>query len=116
MKWEEGARGWHTRVCTALGKALAQIDKSVNKEIKREKINGYVAIIIDDHGKADNAVNADGSANTAHSLIPVPFVYVTENKGAHVKDGILADVAPSILSIMGLDKPISMSGESLIER
>ena len=106
----------HTGVYTAIEKAVTTIDECVKQVIESAKINGYEAIIIADHGNADNAVNADGSANTAHSLNPVPFVYVTENKGAHVKDGILADVAPSILRIMGIDKPISMSGESLIDR
>ena len=76
---------------------------------------GYETIIIADHGNADNAVNADGTPNTAHSLNPVPFIYVTENKTAKVKDGVLADVAPSILHIMGLEQPAEMTGKDLIE-
>ena len=60
-------------------------------------------------------MNPDGSANTAHSLNPVPFIYVTENKAAKVKNGVLADVAPSILHIMGLEQPQEMTGVCLIE-
>ena len=72
-------------------------------------------IIIADHGNADNAVNADGTPNTAHSLNPVPCVYVTENKDARISDGILADVAPSVLHIMGMDQPSEMTGKNLIK-
>ena len=72
-------------------------------------------IIIADHGNADNAVNPDGSVNTAHSLNPVPFIYVTANADAKVEDGVLADVAPSILHIMGLEQPKDMTGKCLIK-
>ncbi|MDD6500368.1 MAG: 2,3-bisphosphoglycerate-independent phosphoglycerate mutase, partial [Bacteroidales bacterium] len=75
---------------------------------------GYETIIIADHGNADNAVNPDGTPNTAHSLNPVPFIYVTANKNAKVKNGVLADVAPSILHIMGLPQPKEMTGNNLI--
>ena len=78
------------------------------------KANDYEAIIIADHGNADHAINEDGTPNTAHSLNPVPFIYVTDNNSATVKDGRLADVAPSILHIMGLEKPADMTGENLI--
>ena len=60
-------------------------------------------------------MNADGTPHTAHSLNPVPFIYVTENKNARVKNGVLADVAPSILHIMGLAQPAEMTGKDLIE-
>ena len=71
--------------------------------------------IIADHGNADNALNPDGSVNTAHSLNPVPFVYVTANKDAKVENGVLADVAPSILHILGLPQPAEMDGKDLIK-
>ena len=77
--------------------------------------NDYGVIIIADHGNADHALNEDGTPNTAHSLNPVPFVYVTANKDAKVEDGILADVAPSILHILGLKQPKEMTGKSLIK-
>ena len=63
----------------------------------------------------EKAINEDGTPNTAHSLNPVPFIYVTENKNAKVKNGVLADVAPSILHIMGLEQPADMTGVNLIE-
>ena len=78
------------------------------------KANDYEVIIIADHGNADNAMNADGSPNTAHSLNPVPFVYVTENPNAKVQSGILADVAPSVCQILGIEKPKEMTGKGLL--
>ena len=83
--------------------------------IETAKKNDYEAIIIADHGNADNAINPDGTPNTAHSLNPVPFIYVTENKSAKVENGILADVAPSLLHIMGLQQPADMTGHCLIK-
>ncbi|MBR1733096.1 MAG: 2,3-bisphosphoglycerate-independent phosphoglycerate mutase, partial [Alloprevotella sp.] len=59
-------------------------------------------------------INPDGTPNTAHSLNPVPFIYISENKGAKVKDGVLADVAPSLLHILGLPQPKEMTGCNLI--
>ena len=67
------------------------------------------------HGNADHALNADGTPNTAHSTNPVPFIYVTEKKNATVQDGVLADVAPSILHIMGLEPPEEMTGKCLMK-
>lgn len=75
--------------------------------------NGYTPIIIADHGNADNAVNPDGSPNTAHSLNPVPCIVVS-NDFSNVEDGILADVAPTILHMMGLEKPGEMTGKVLV--
>ena len=104
----------HTGVYNAIAKAVHAVDNCVRDVIEAAKETGYEAIIIADHGNADNAINPDGSVNTAHSLNPVPFIYVTDNNSATVKDGRLADVAPSILHIMGLEKPADMTGENLI--
>lgn len=104
----------HTGVYNAIAKAVHAVDNCVEDVIETAKACGYEAIIIADHGNADNAINADGTPNTAHSLNPVPFIYVTDNNSATVKDGRLADVAPSILHIMGLEKPADMTGENLI--
>ena len=71
-------------------------------------------MIIAYHGNADHALNEDGTPNTAHSLNPVPCVYVTENKAAKVENGRLTDVAPTILKIMGLAVPAEMDGKVLI--
>ena len=74
---------------------------------------GYAVLLTADHGNADHAFNADSTPNTAHSLNPVQFIVI--NAGAeHVKDGKLADVAPTILKIMGIPQPAAMTGEPLI--
>ena len=105
----------HTGVYEAIEKAVVAVDKCVSEVVEAAKKNGYETIIIADHGNADNALNPDGTPNTAHSLNPVPFIYVTENKNAKVKSGVLADVAPSILHIMGIEQPKEMTGKCLIE-
>ena len=104
----------HTGVYDAIQKAVTAVDKCVEEVVEAAKKNDYEVIIIADHGHADFAVNADGTPNTAHSLNPVPFVYVTSDKNAKVENGILADVAPSILHIMGLTQPREMTGHNLI--
>ena len=104
----------HTGVYTAIEAAVKAIDQCVNEVVETAKQMDYETIIIADHGNADNALNADGTPNTAHSLNPVPFIYVTENKNATVENGVLADVAPSILHIMGLEQPKEMTGKCLI--
>ena len=104
----------HTGVYNAIAKAVCAVDSCVRDVIEAAKANGYEALIIADHGNADNAINEDGTPNTAHSLNPVPFIYVTDNNSATVKDGRLADVAPSLLHIMGLEQPAEMTGENLI--
>ena len=105
----------HTGVYNAIAKAVVTIDNCVRDVVETAKQNDYEVIIIADHGNADNAINPDGTPNTAHSLNPVPFIYVTDNNSARVKNGRLADVAPSILHIMGLEQPKDMTGENLIE-
>ena len=105
----------HTGVYEAIEKAVVTIDKCVEQVVETARAHGYQTIIIADHGNADNAMNADGSANTAHSLNPVPFVFVSDTYKGEVKDGILADVAPSILKVMGIEAPADMTGSSLIE-
>jgi 2,3-bisphosphoglycerate-independent phosphoglycerate mutase len=104
----------HTGVYNAIAKAVHAVDNCVREVIEAAKSVGYEAIIIADHGNADNAINPDGSPNTAHSLNPVPCIYVTDNNSATIKDGRLADVAPTILHIMGLEQPTDMTGENLI--
>jgi 2,3-bisphosphoglycerate-independent phosphoglycerate mutase len=73
-------------------------------------------MIIADHGNADNAVNEDGSPNTAHSLNPVPCIYVSDDKELKLNNGVLADVAPTLLQEMGLKVPAEMTGSILIEK
>ena len=105
----------HTGAYEAIEKAVKAVDACVQEVVEAAKATGYEAILIADHGNADNSLNPDGSVNTAHSLNPVPFIYVTENKEARVENGVLADVAPSILHIMGLEQPADMTGKCLIK-
>lgn len=105
----------HTGIYEAIEKAVKAVDDCVKEVVEAAKATDYETIIIADHGNADNAINADGTPNTAHSLNPVPFIYVTANKNAKVENGILADVAPSILHIMGLEQPKEMTGKNLIQ-
>jgi len=115
VNYANGDMVGHTGVYEAIQKAVQAVDSNVKKVVEAAKLHGYEVIIIADHGNADNAVNEDGSPNTAHSLNPVPFIYITENKLAKVSDGILADVAPSICKILGIDQPSEMTGRCLID-
>lgn len=105
----------HTGVYSAIEQAVKAVDQCVSEVVEAAKATDYEVIIIADHGNADNALNPDGTPNTAHSLNPVPFIYVTSNKNATVEPGVLADVAPSILHIMGLKQPADMTGKCLIK-
>ncbi|MCQ2959647.1 MAG: 2,3-bisphosphoglycerate-independent phosphoglycerate mutase [Bacteroidales bacterium] len=105
----------HTGIYSAIEKAVVAVDQCVNEVVEAAKSMSYETIIIADHGNADNAINQDGTPNTAHSLNPVPFVYISANKNAKVEDGILADVAPSICHILGVEQPKDMTGKNLIK-
>ena len=105
----------HTGVYTAIESAVKVIDQCLDEIVETAKTMGYETIITADHGNADHAINSDGTPNTTHSTNPVPFIYVTENKNAKVQNGILADVAPSVLHILGLQQPKEMTGQSLIK-
>ena len=114
VNYANGDMVGHTGVYSAIEKAVEAVDACVKDTVEAAIACDYEVIIIADHGNADNAINADGTPNTAHSLNPVPCVYVTKNKDAHVKNGKLADVAPTILKIMDLPQPKEMTGEALI--
>ncbi len=105
----------HTGVYEAIEKAVKAVDECVRDTVEAAKAADYEVIIIADHGNADHAINADGTPNTAHSLNPVPCVYVTADKSATVENGILADVAPTILHIMGITQPAEMTGRNLVK-
>lgn len=114
VNYANGDMVGHTGVYEAIEKAVVAVDECLMSTIEAAKEAGYEAIIIADHGNADNAINPDGTPNTAHSLNPVPCVYVTKRTDAHVANGRLADVAPTILKIMGLPQPKEMTGKALI--
>ena len=115
VNYANGDMVGHTGVYPAIEKAVETIDNCVRATVEAAQAADYEVIIIADHGNCDFAINDDGTPNTAHSLNPVPFVYVTNNKDAKVANGRLADVAPSILKIMGLEQPADMTGECLIK-
>jgi 2,3-bisphosphoglycerate-independent phosphoglycerate mutase len=113
LNFANGDMVGHTGVYEAITKAIEAVDQCVSEVVEAAKANGYEAIIIADHGNADNAVNQDGSENTAYSLNPVPFILVSE-RFKKVKNGILADVAPTILYLMGMEPGSEMTGENLV--
>jgi 2,3-bisphosphoglycerate-independent phosphoglycerate mutase len=113
LNFANGDMVGHTGVYEAITKAVEAVDQCVSEVVETAKANGYEVIIIADHGNADNAVNIDGSENTAHSLNPVPFILVSD-RFKTVQNGILADVAPTILNLMGLDTSEEMTGKNLV--
>lgn len=104
----------HTGVYDAIVKAVETVDLCLKEIVTKGLEKNYEFLIIADHGNADSALNADGTPNTAHSLNPVPIVLVSKEKGLSLKDGILADVAPTILRRMGIASPMEMTGISLV--
>ena len=115
VNYANGDMVGHTGIYEAIEKAVKAVDECVKDTVEAAKEADYEVIIIADHGNADNAINPDGTPNTAHSLNPVPCIYVTTRKDAKVENGILADVAPTILKIMGLPQPADMTGHALID-
>lgn len=115
LNYANGDMVGHTGIYEAIQKAVRTVDECVDRTVTAARANGYDVLIIADHGNADNALNSDGSPNTAHSLNPVPCIWVTDTQGKTLKNGVLADVAPTILEIMEVEKPEDMTGISLIK-
>ncbi|MFA7272575.1 MAG: 2,3-bisphosphoglycerate-independent phosphoglycerate mutase [Crocinitomicaceae bacterium] len=105
----------HTGVFSAIVKAVETVDSCLKEVVEAGREKGYEFLVIADHGNADFAMNADGSPNTAHSMNPVPAVLVTDKRDLQLQEGILADVAPTILRRMGIAAPYEMDGKSLIK-
>jgi len=103
----------HTGVIPAAVQAIETVDECLGKVIAAVHESGGVCIVTADHGNADHMLEPDGSPNTAHSLNPVPFV-VTVDGIALADGGVLADVAPTVLRVLGMDQPAAMTGRSLI--
>lgn len=103
----------HTGVYPAIVKAVETVDQCLGEIVELAKTLNYELLVIADHGNADLAINPDGTPNTAHTLNPVPVVLITNNPHVELVDGILADVAPTILSRMGIASPLEMTGKSL---
>ncbi|HNR41889.1 MAG TPA: 2,3-bisphosphoglycerate-independent phosphoglycerate mutase [Bacteroidales bacterium] len=113
LNFANGDMVGHTGVYEAIKKAVVAVDECVGAVVDAARSKGYDILIIADHGNADKALNEDGSPNTAHSLNPVPCILVSEDYKS-IKEGILADVAPTLLTIMGMDIPGEMTGKVLI--
>jgi 2,3-bisphosphoglycerate-independent phosphoglycerate mutase len=105
----------HTGVFEAAVKACEAVDKCAGDVIAQALESGYTTIVIADHGNSDMMINQDGSPNTAHTTNPVPFIIVDDQDRIEVKDGKLGDLAPTILTLMGLEKPKEMTGEVLLK-
>lgn len=113
LNYANGDMVGHTGVYEAILKAASTVDKCLQLTVEAALTNNYHVIVTADHGNADHALNEDNSPNTAHSLNPVPCILVGD-PDAKIKDGILADLAPTILKILDLDQPKEMTGSSLI--
>ncbi|MCI1778996.1 MAG: 2,3-bisphosphoglycerate-independent phosphoglycerate mutase [Bacteroidales bacterium] len=114
LNFANGDMVGHTGIFSAIEKAVKTIDGLVKEVVECARRNGYTVLITADHGNADHAINDDGTPNTAHSLNPVPFIVVDDDI-KNVKNGILADIAPTILKLMGIQQPAAMTGKSLID-
>ncbi|MDC3337671.1 2,3-bisphosphoglycerate-independent phosphoglycerate mutase [Flavobacteriales bacterium] len=105
----------HTGIPTAIISAIETIDQCTQKVVETGLNNNYSFVIIADHGNADKMFNSDGSPHTAHTTNMVP-VFVLNNEVNALKNGILADVAPTILHLLGIEQPLEMTGCSLIKK
>jgi 2,3-bisphosphoglycerate-independent phosphoglycerate mutase len=103
----------HTGVIPAAVAAVETVDRCLGEIVEAVLASGGALLITADHGNADHMRNADGSPNTAHSLNPVPVIVTVD--GVTLRDGgVLADVAPTLLAMLGVEQPAEMSGQSLI--
>jgi 2,3-bisphosphoglycerate-independent phosphoglycerate mutase len=113
LNFANGDMVGHTGVYEAIKKAVATVDECAGAVIKSARKFGYDVLVIADHGNADKALNDDGSPNTAHSLNPVPSILISDDY-KKINEGILADVAPTLLKIMGVPIPKDMTGKALV--
>jgi len=113
LNFANGDMVGHTGVYEAIKKAVATVDECAGAVANAAKSKGYDVLIMADHGNADKALNDDGTPNTAHSLNPVPSILISDDYKS-IKEGILADVAPTLLTIMGVPIPKEMTGKVLV--
>lgn len=103
----------HSGVYSAIVKAVETVDTCLQRVVEAGLPKGYSFIIIADHGNADKAINPDGSPNTAHTTNPVPCIVIDKDV-TKVSDGRLADIAPTVLKLMGIEQPKEMTGKVLV--
>ena len=105
----------HTGVMEAAMKAAEAVDSCLEKVVSTALENNYSSIIIADHGNSEKMLNADGTPNTAHTIYPVPIILVEKNKDNGIQNGILGDIAPTILDLLQVAKPDEMTRDSLLK-
>jgi 2,3-bisphosphoglycerate-independent phosphoglycerate mutase len=104
----------HTGVIPAAVRAIETVDSALAEVVSAVHESGGACVITADHGNADHMLEPDGGPNTAHSLNPVPLIVTVA--GLRLRDrGVLADVAPTLLGLLGIEPPEAMSGRSLVE-
>jgi 2,3-bisphosphoglycerate-independent phosphoglycerate mutase len=113
LNFANGDMVGHTGVMEAAIKACEAVDTCVKKVLETALNHNYTTILIADHGNCETMINPDGSPNTAHTTNPVPVILI-DNEKLTIKDGILGDIAPTILKLMGVEKPEAMTQESLV--
>jgi 2,3-bisphosphoglycerate-independent phosphoglycerate mutase len=113
LNFANGDMVGHTGDLNAAIKACETVDSCVNEIVEAANKNNYTTIIIADHGNCETMINEDGTPNTAHTTNPVPIILI-DKEVKNIKNGILADVAPTILKLMGIEKPLIMNQESLV--
>jgi len=117
LNYANGDMVGHTGIFEAAKIAAQTVDKNLERLVSTALKHDYSVLITADHGNADYMKNPDGSPNTAHSMSPVPFIFVDNNiDGYSIKNGKLADIAPTILSIAGIEAPKEMNGEVLVNK
>ncbi|RZW54909.1 MAG: 2,3-bisphosphoglycerate-independent phosphoglycerate mutase [Flavobacteriaceae bacterium] len=113
LNFANGDMVGHTGVMRAAIKACEAVDICVKEVIEAALRNDYTTILIADHGNCETMINPDGSPHTAHTTNPVPIILIDKDL-KHIQDGILGDIAPTILKLMGIEKPKVMTQNSLI--
>ena len=113
LNFANGDMVGHTGVMKAAIKACEAVDECVKKVVNCALENDYTTLLIADHGNCETMINLDGTPNTAHTTNPVPIILIDKNLNS-VKDGILGDIAPTILKLLGVEKPKEMTQSSLI--
>ncbi|WP_264519679.1 2,3-bisphosphoglycerate-independent phosphoglycerate mutase [Flavobacterium sp. N1994] len=115
LNFANGDMVGHTGVMAAAIKACEAVDVCVKEVVETALAHNYTTIIIADHGNCETMINPDGTPNTAHTTNPVPIILVDKDH-LPVRDGVLGDLAPTILELMGVEKPAVMTGHSLLVR
>ena len=105
----------HTGVMEAAMKAAEAVDSCLEAVVNTALENGYSSIIIADHGNSEKMLNEDGTPNTAHTTYPVPIILVEKNKENGIKNGVLGDIAPTVLDLLKISQPAAMTRASLLE-